>query len=243
MGPFNGRTSARPRAAVATEVTTRLVPRGLVALALLWAACSGSAGTGGNQPGGAGAGEAGFGGGGDGSDSDAQAGAPGSGGELGGNGSDGGSSGGGGGPDVGDAGPAPACNDDQGTPAACVAPPGDGGCASVAAYCERASSLLKPAAAARVVACINGLTQCDEGQAARCVKVALFSSCPDVSAESACADVSQACANGIPTTIEECHAFLNGMMPAGRDAVLSCLTPSDGGAACQGGVFACIRAW
>jgi hypothetical protein len=133
------------------------------------------------------------------------------------------------------------CNDDRGMPSECAATGGDAGCDSVTAYCRRLASYLKPAVFAQFVSCINGITQCDDAQAARCAKASLFGACPDSSAEPACGDVSRVCASSIPTTVEECHAFLKGMTPEGRQAILSCLSPSDGAPTCPAGIFACIR--
>jgi hypothetical protein len=158
-------------------------------------------------------------------------------------GSGGAGSGTGGAAPVGDAAAdgAPGCDDQRGMPAVCAPPAVDGGCTSVTSYCERLGSLLKPVVHNQVASCIRGLSSCDPSQAARCVKTALFAACDDRSAEYACADVSRACANTVPTTIEECSAFLKGMTEPGRQAVVSCLSPGDGGATCPAGIFACIR--
>jgi hypothetical protein len=135
----------------------------------------------------------------------------------------------------------PTCNDDLGMPGACTAPPGDGGCASVMSYCQRLSTMLKPKVHAAVAACISALPACDDAQAARCVKTALFAACADPSSETSCGDVSRACASSVPTTVEECQQFLKGMTPAGRQAVALCLSPADAGPMCPAGVFACVR--
>jgi len=138
--------------------------------------------------------------------------------------------------DAGDKG----CLGDQAMSTACDLD--DAGCGSVLAYCQRLSSLLKPAVAAQAISCINLVARCSSPDVARCVKVALFSACADPAADASCDQVSQLCANSIPTTAEECHNFLNGMTSAGRQAVLACLASSDAGPACSQGVFACIRA-
>jgi hypothetical protein len=148
----------------------------------------------------------------------------------------------GGGAGVGDAADEPpACDDQRGMPATCVPPPGDGGCSSVTSYCERLGSYLKPVVHNQVASCIRDLATCDDSQAARCVKTALFGACDDGSADYTCADISRVCANTVPTTIEECDAFLKGMTAPGRQAVLICLAPPDGTPPCPAGIFACIR--
>jgi hypothetical protein len=118
---------------------------------------------------------------------------------------------------------------------------GDAGCSSVLSYCQRLSNVLKPAILAQAVSCINLVAGCDERKVMRCVKVALFSACPDPSAAAPCAQVSQLCTNSIPTTVDECHAFLNGMTQAGRQGILSCLSSSDGGPTCPEGVYGCVQ--
>jgi hypothetical protein len=118
---------------------------------------------------------------------------------------------------------------------------GDAGCSSVLSYCQRLSNALKPAILAQAVSCINLVAGCDERKVVRCVKVALFSACPDPSADAPCAEVSRLCTNSIPTTADECHAFLNGMTPAGRQAILSCLSSPDGGPPCPEGVYKCLQ--
>jgi hypothetical protein len=148
----------------------------------------------------------------------------------------------GGGAGMGDAADEPpACDDQRGMPATCNPPPGDGGCASVTSYCERLGSYLKPVVHNQVASCIRDLASCDDNQAARCVKTALFGACDDGSADYTCADISRVCASTVPTTIEECDAFLKGMTAPGRQAVLTCLVPSDGSPPCPTGIFACIR--
>jgi hypothetical protein len=157
-------------------------------------------------------------------------------------GSGGSSNGSGGGGDVGDAaGGSAGCDDQQGMPATCVPPAGDAGCVSVTSYCERLGTFLKPVVHKQVASCIRGLAACDDAQAARCVKTALFGACDDRSADYTCADISSACANTVPTTIEECDVFLKGMTAPGRQAVLSCIAPTDGTPACSAGIFACVR--
>src|SRR6266540_4398201 len=129
--------------------------------------------------------------------------------------------------------------------AACSAITGRGeqtsGGGSVGAYCQRLSTLLKAGVAAQAISCINLVAGCSPQSVARCVRIALFSACADPGADASCARISELCANSIPTSVEECHGFLNGMTEAGRQAVLSCVAP-DGGATCTQDLPGCVRA-
>src|SRR6266540_278761 len=133
------------------------------------------------------------------------------------------------------------CLGDQGVPTVCDVTSADAGCTSVGAYCQRLSTLLKAGVAAQAISCINLVAGCSPQSVARCVRIALFSACADPGADASCARISELCANSIPTSVEECHGFLNGMTEAGRQAVLSCVAP-DGGATCTQDLPGCVRA-
>jgi hypothetical protein len=135
---------------------------------------------------------------------------------------------------------APACHDEDGIPGACNLNAADGGCSTLVAYCLKMRDLLKPAVAATLVSCMEGLTECTEPGARGCLKVALFGACNDPSAESACGEAVRACAGTVPVTLEECHNFLDGVIDRGRDQIVSCLNGGDGAPACPSGVWGCI---
>jgi hypothetical protein len=134
----------------------------------------------------------------------------------------------------------PACQDDLGTPGACNPMAGDAGCSALESVCVRRRDLLKPGVATKLIACMQGLSECTEQRANLCMKVALFDACDDPSAETVCSEVITTCAGAVPLTMMECHNFLDGMTDQARLQVASCLKGADGGAPCASGVWGCI---
>jgi hypothetical protein len=137
--------------------------------------------------------------------------------------------------------PAPVCDDETGTPAACPPPPysaDESGCAPVATKrCEDFEQSFKPRVAERAAACILALDpgqRCDSARVNLCGHEALMSACPPPPAPATatapangddlharCEALTVSCPS---TSVRECEATLAGMTAVGRDRTAKCLS-------------------
>lgn len=111
---------------------------------------------------------------------------------------------------------------------------------SLVAYCDVAIAELDPGVAYAAISCLANT--CLEGpgctteeyrlQAVQCLVNALADACPDATADAACAEIVPACTG----SSEECHPYLDGMIAATRDEVVTCAT-----ADCSAGLRACVE--
>jgi hypothetical protein len=105
------------------------------------------------------------------------------------------------------------------------------------APCERARKSLKPRVAARYATCLAA--QLDDyacfGDVERaCREHALFSACPDASADATCHAIGEACPS---ITLEACRPYVSGLTAQGREKVAQCMKFKIN---CEKGIASCI---
>ena len=112
----------------------------------------------------------------------------------------------------------------EGLPSACSESYGE----NAPQICGRATTKLKEEVANAVGDCfveILNANQCAQEDVEGCIEDALFDACEDPDAATACATLEESCTT---LEIQNCQTYLNGMLPAQRSTVLSCVTEGAG---------------
>jgi hypothetical protein len=94
---------------------------------------------------------------------------------------------------------------------------------------------MKPAVAAKFVACVTAQTEaqlCDAMNTYECKANALKGACPDPVVDDWCNAVVAQCPE---ESLAECRTYLNGLTEIGRDNILSCMESG-----CYG-IYSCVE--